>query len=73
MARLPGRLVNALRQLVSDACSTEKMKCGITSFKGQGAAYSYAINPHGLVRGQQCDLVLQAGVDTSWHAGKFTA
>jgi hypothetical protein len=58
----------------SSPLQTIKKVFGFTnSYKGQGAAYSYAINPHGLVRGQQCDLVLQAGVDTSWHAGKFTA
>jgi hypothetical protein len=43
------------------------------SYKGLGPAYSYSVNPHGLTKGQQYDLLVQTDGDPIWHAVPFTA
>jgi hypothetical protein len=45
----------------------------MNSYKGLGPAYAYFVNPHGLTRGQQYDLLVQTGGDPIWHAAAFTA
>jgi hypothetical protein len=45
----------------------------VTNYKGLGPAYSFSINPKGLIKGQSYYLLVQTGSDPIWHTIQFTA